>query len=287
MLSATHRFRGRPVAGWALRRLRELADPLAVAVAARGAGAVRLAGPVPPRRLRARTGAPGIQEFSDGGRRAARELSAVLVDAGLPALAQYASVLDFGCGSARVLPHVLALAPAARCTGADVDPAAIAWATRAHPALTFAHSEATPPLPFPAASFALVYSVSVFSHLDEPLQDRWLAELARVLDAGGIALLTVHGSYAFEQFRSGAVRTGWAAPEAFARGPLQADELVFIPYARSVWNAGELPGVSPEYGLTFHGADYLRARFSEHFEIVTIAPHAIAAWQDVVICRKR
>src|SRR5581483_11976904 len=51
-------------AGWLLKRARELAEPVAALVSPR-AEAVR---GVPPRRLRARTGAPGAREFADGGR---------------------------------------------------------------------------------------------------------------------------------------------------------------------------------------------------------------------------
>jgi SAM-dependent methyltransferase len=267
-----------------VRRARELADPLALAAARRAAPGFP-AGPVPPRRLRARTGAPGAREFVEGGRRAADELAAALSVAEMAPIASATSVLDFGCGSARVLPHVQALAPDARCAGCDVDPTAIAWAATAHPGLALTVSGAAPPLAFDAASFDLIYSVSVFSHLDEPLQDPWLTELVRVLRPGGSALLSVHGASAFERFRTGAVRTGWAAPDAFARGPLAPDEFVFIPYTRSLWNEGELPGVSSEYGLTFHGTEYLRSRWSQFCEVVEIVPQAMAGWQDVVACR--
>ncbi len=295
----SRRARALALAGWLARRARELADPLALAAHHRRRTAV---GPLPPRRLRARTGAPGIREFADGGRRAGVELAAVLAATGLPEISQYRSVLDFGCGSARVLPHVAALAgparcagsdvdPAAiagpaRCAGCDVDPAAIAWAARHHPALELVRSDYAPPLPFAAESFELVYSVSVLSHLDEPLQNRWLAELRRVLAPGGVALLSIHGAHAFERFRTGAVRTAWCAPSGFARGPLRDDELVFVPYTRSVWNRGELPGVGGGYGLAFHGAGYVRERWGEALEVLDVAPAALAGWQDVAVCRR-
>ncbi|HWF53254.1 MAG TPA: class I SAM-dependent methyltransferase [Solirubrobacteraceae bacterium] len=287
MLSA---IRVRGAAGWIRRRAIELADRPAVALrrtvaALRGeAGPAR---PLPPRRLRARTGAPGIREFVEGGQSAAVELERALTGAELPVLGDYASLLDFGCGSGRVLPHVQALAPGAQCAGCDVDEVAIAWAQRALPGLRFAVSRAEPPLPFTAGSFELLYSISVFSHLDEQLQDRWLAELQRMLSPGGVALLTVHGAHAHEQFRSGAVSTGWCPPEAFAGGPLGSDAFRFVPYTRSRWNKGELPGVGADYGLAFHGEGYLRRRWADFFEVVDITPHAIAGWQDVVVCRKR
>jgi SAM-dependent methyltransferase len=268
-------------AGWLLKRVRELAEPVTALVSPRSESVPG----IPPRRLRARTGAPGAREFADGGRRAAEALTAVLEGAG-GSVADVRDVLDFGCGSGRVLPHIAALAPNARCTGCDVDAAAITWAARHLPALDWSLSGAVPPLPFAADQFDVVYSISVFSHLDETLQDRWLAELRRVLAPGGMALLTVHGPSAFEQFRTGEVRTRWCPPSAFSRGPLADDELVFEPYLRSVFNRAELPGVGASYGLTFHGHGYLRGHWPAWLEVLDVRARAVSDWQDVVVCRK-
>jgi SAM-dependent methyltransferase len=232
--------------------------------------------------LRARTGAPGIREFVVGGQAAARELEAAL---GEP-FSAYRDILDFGCGSARVLPHVAAMSGGARCAGCDVDAEAIAWAQEHHADLVFAVSGDEPPLPFGAAGFDLVYSISVLSHLDELGQDRWLGELRRVLRPGGQALLSVHGRSAFEQFRRREVRTAWCPPEAFARGPLGEDELMFVPYRRDVWNRVDLPGVARSYGLTFHGEGYVRDHWGRWFEVEKIVPRALTGWQDAVVLRR-
>jgi SAM-dependent methyltransferase len=260
--------------GWAVRRVRELTDFVVLLGS-------RPPVPVPPRRLRARTGAPGVREFLEGGRQAARELGDVLETLGRP-FSEFESVLDLGAGSARVLPHVAELATGARCTGCDVDAAAIEWATRHHPQLELAISHSEPPLPFADGSFDLVYSISVFSHLDEPAQDRWLGEVRRVLRPGGVALLSVHGGYAFEQFRTGRAVTGWCRRDAFARGPLRAEEFVFEPYVRTVWNERELPGVGEEYGLAFHGERYIRDHWSRWLTVERVAERALTGWQDVV-----
>lgn len=262
--------------GWAARRIRELADPLAI-------GRADTEIPVPPRRLRARTGVPGVAEFLDGGAAAAQELAGGLRLAGR-APERLGSVLDLGCGSARVLPHFAALAPEAECVGADVDGAAIAWARAHRSGLRWERSSFAPPLPFPDHSFELVYSISVFSHLDERLGDAWAAEVARVLEPGGVALLSVHGAYAFEQFRTGAVSTAWCPRSAFVRQPLGPEEFVFEPYRRSVWNKGELPGIAGSYGLAFHGASYIGDRWSPVLDVRAIQERAITAWQDLVVC---
>ena len=195
-------------------------------------------------------------------------------------------MLDFGSGAGRVLAHFAALAPAARCAGCDVDQSAISWAEQHRPGLSWSLSSFEPPLPFAAESFDLVYSISVFSHLGRGLQDRWLEELRRVLRPGGLALLSVHGRHAFEQFRSGRVRSTWCAPEVFAREPLKADDFLFAPYIRSVWNSGEMPGVGREYGLAFQGPAYASLSWSRHLDVVEVLERALTGWQDVVVCSR-
>jgi SAM-dependent methyltransferase len=233
--------------------------------------------------LRARVGSPGIEEFVTVGRACAGELEAAMRSTGR-SLADSRSILDFGCGSARVLPHVATFAPRASFSGCDVDAAAIAWAEHHYPALSWSVSRSEPPLPYAAESFELVYSVSVFSHLDEASQDRWLDEVRRVLRPGGIALLTIHGSHAFEQFRIGAVKTAWCERDAFARAPLGPDEFVFVPYVRTVFNDSELPGVPDRYGLAFHGERYVREHWSPRLGVEAIREDALTGWQDVVVC---
>jgi SAM-dependent methyltransferase len=266
------------VAAWAIHRAQELIDPL---TARRELGADR-ARTVPGRRLRARTGAPGARAFAEGGRLAAAELRDALgSDVGA-----VRSLLDFGCGSGRVLPHMAALAPSARAAGCDIDRDAIDWAGRNLPEFRWRVSAFRPPLPFERDSFDLVYSISVFSHLDEPMQDRWLQELQRVLRPGGVALLSVHGAFALDQFRTGTTRTGWCRPGAFDRPPLTPGEFAFEPYVKSPWNRGELPGVDGEYGLAFHGVEYLQEHWSRFLDVSEVRDRALSAWQDLVVCRK-
>ena len=283
-LLRTSETRARLAAGWAVKRAVELLEATRLAIAGvygRGNTDALL----PPRRLRARTGGAGAVQFVQGGRDAAAELALGVETAGL-SMDSVRAVLDFGCGSGRVLPHVAALAPHVRCFGCDVDPSAIAWAARHRPELSWALSSSEPPLPYAEQSFDLVYSISVFSHLDEALQDRWLQELGRILAPGGAALLSVHGSHALDEFRAGHATTSWCRSDAFARGSLGPGEFVFEPYTRSLWNRSELPGVSGRYGLTFHGGEYLRRHWSQWLDVVEVRERAISGWQDLVVCRR-
>lgn len=54
----------------------------------------------------------------------------------------------------------------------------------------FRRTRLEPPLPYGDAQFDLVYALSVFTHMHEENARAWLAELARVVRPGGLALLT-------------------------------------------------------------------------------------------------
>jgi ubiquinone/menaquinone biosynthesis C-methylase UbiE len=49
-----------------------------------------------------------------------------------------------------------------------------------------------PPLEYEDSKFDLIYSMSVFTHLDEYRQFQWLIELKRVLREDGILIITVY-----------------------------------------------------------------------------------------------
>jgi SAM-dependent methyltransferase len=250
-----------------------------------GAGAPAT-GPVPPRRLRSRAGVPGAKQYAEGGRLAAAELAGAYGATGR-SLASVASMLDFGCGAGRVLPHFARLVPGCVGAGCDVDAVAIAWAQEHLPAFGWSVSSFAPPLPYPSDRFALVYSVSVFSHLGAGGERAWLTELRRVLVDDGVAMLSVHGANAFEEFRCGHARTAWCRAQAFERGPLGDRERAFVPYVRSMWTEGDLPGIGRDYGLAFHGARYVAETWGRELEVIAVLEQALTGWQDIVVCRKR
>ncbi len=143
--------------------------------------------PVPPASMMVRVAASADPAwFVEGGRLAAESIRTVAPVSDARAL------LDFGCGCGRVVRQWRGLS--GEIHGCDLDPAAIAWC-RAN--LDFARFEVTgaePPLPFAAESFDLVYALSVFTHLPEEAQLRWMGELARVLGPGGRLVVSTHGT---------------------------------------------------------------------------------------------
>jgi SAM-dependent methyltransferase len=104
------------------------------------------------------------------------------------------SVLDFGCGSGRLLTGWLLEESRRELAGCDSNAVLVDWA-RAHlPArVRIAHTSPVPPLPYRPAEFDFVFAVSVFTHLSFRTQELWARELARVLEPGGTLLATYHG----------------------------------------------------------------------------------------------
>jgi SAM-dependent methyltransferase len=132
-----------------------------------------------------------IELFLAGGRERAGAIEQAFAAAGFD-LAGARRVLDFGCGCGRVIRH-WSDRTATEWYGSDLNERLVAWC-RNH--LTFGRFEVnglTPPLRYDAAFFDAIYAISVLTHLDEDLQERWLGELRRILDPDGALLVTTHG----------------------------------------------------------------------------------------------
>lgn len=105
--------------------------------------------------------------------------------------ATFARVLDFGCGTGRMLREVHQAGVAAELWGVDINAASIDWCQRhLTPEMQFAVCTSQPSLPFADGRFDFVYAGSVFTHLSE-LGDSWACELHRLLGSSGHLYITV------------------------------------------------------------------------------------------------
>jgi SAM-dependent methyltransferase len=102
-------------------------------------------------------------------------------------------VLDFGCGSARVLRHFAQQAARAVLCGSDMDRASIDWDTaNLSPPFRFFQNGVAPPLPLTTGSLDLIWAMSVFTHIADRWSD-WLLEMHRVLAPGGMLIASFLG----------------------------------------------------------------------------------------------
>ncbi len=98
------------------------------------------------------------------------------------------AILDVGCGTGKLLKSAEARFPGAKLVGVDAAIEMVKYAQTSNPAGTIQFQRATAEeLPFPNASFDLVFSTMTFHHWSN--QTKGIAEVARVLTPGGRWLL--------------------------------------------------------------------------------------------------
>ncbi|MDQ3728733.1 MAG: class I SAM-dependent methyltransferase [Actinomycetota bacterium] len=239
--------------------------------------------PVPPRAVRASVGQPSRTRYREEGRIVAVELERTLVSIGRP-LRTFSSICDLASGPGKVLCR-LDLPPAAKVAALDVNQNAIAWLSAHLDAVDARVGEPVPPTSFEESSFDLLFSISLFTHLPEPRQDLWLAEVARLLRPDGVALLTVHGETAYQGFRAGS-RPGISAAQLASlrkRVPLSQAGFVFEQEPSPDRRAS---GIDSEWGLAFHCRTYIEEAWSRYLDVVDVLPAALNFRQDGVIVRK-
>jgi SAM-dependent methyltransferase len=178
-------------------------------------------------------------------------------------------VLDWGCGPGRMDRHLLRFWPEARLTGCDIDAEAVAWCERELRPGTFRATAPFPPLPFEDGSFDAVIGYSVMTHLPWPLQERWLAEIRRVLVPGGVFATSVHGSFAAN-----------LAPDLL--GKLERAGIL------DETPDPTLDDVAPQgyYRAVFQTPAFTRERWGREFEVVDYIEGGLSALHDLVELRR-
>jgi SAM-dependent methyltransferase len=214
-------------------------------------------------------GTPDRNWFYWSGRESIRELERTLAVADRT-LDSFTSILDFGCGCGRMLLWLEELSQTARLHGTDIDPEAIAWVKDNLPYVEVSVNDADPPLPYPDKSFDLVYNHSVFTHIDERRQDRWLSELQRVTQPGALILLSVQGEAALPP-------PPWdIRPQLERNGIVFLDQTVPTEYNLPEW-----------YQSTWHAPWYLFEHWGRFFDIRAFIPRAALGLQDHVLLERR
>jgi SAM-dependent methyltransferase len=223
-------------------------------------------------RIKRVIGSPNSTSYLVGGSTIVRRFELYLRERFAMSVADFDRVLDWGCGSARLTSHLLRLN--ANTWGIDIDKDNIDWCNRCvrEGAGHFRHISLMPPTPFLENEFDLIVGVSVFTHLGEDDQFRWLAELARITKPGGIALISIKGLSVFAM-----ERTNLAIVEK-----LYNDHIVVTGL-----NYDLIGHIEHEtyYKDVLHTSDYILSFWSRYFEIVDIIP-GLALPQDLIVMRK-
>ena len=220
--------------------------------------------PAPPASLvRLTTGTFSLAWMFQSGVLAASSIVTALEKNGVR-LESLGRVLDFGCGCGRVVRHWSGLN--AEVYGCDYNPRPVNWCRRKLPFARFATNGLHPPLPYTSGQFDLVYALSVFTHLPEPLAFAWMREMERVLKPDGLLLMTTHG-------------------EAYLN-ELTDDERRLFRQGRLVVRNPEAAGTN--YCGVYCSEDYIRQTLSDGFHLVDFVPRGAAGnpHQDLVLLRR-
>jgi SAM-dependent methyltransferase len=220
--------------------------------------------PLPPRQLAARVGTPEgadpLRFYLDEGARL-RTLIDTLVPEGWSWDGK--RVLDFGCGSARVLRHFEPEAPRGDFRGCDIDAESIAWNEQAlSPPFGFFRNGLAPPLALPGGALDLVYAMSVFTHIADGWS-AWLAELHRVLAPGGLLIASFLGEGMWE---------------AMVEEPFREDEVGMAVLEH--WTGPD--------AAVFHSEWWLRAHWGRAFDVLEVRrPPSDAITHSHIVLRRR
>lgn len=194
-------------------------------------------------------------------------------------LSDFKRMLDFGCGPGRYIRHLEQLAETTEINGADIDEHMIAWLRDNVPYGRFEVLPHEPPSTYPDHHFDLILNHSVFTHLPEPLQDAWMAELHRITQPGGVLLLTLHSTPQWNQAAHDMAQGG--EPVEPLRAALEQHGVVFIADDHFVGST------HPDfYHTTFHAPWYVFEHWTQWFDLAAYVPLG-SDTQDLVIMRRR
>ena len=173
-------------------------------------------------------------------------------------------VLDFGCGSGRLLRQFLDEARLAEFHGSDIDEEMVTWVRKnlCPPIADVRVNREQPPLDFPDDHFDLVTALSVFTHIADGWSD-WMLEIRRVLKPGGLLIATFLDSMAARTF-------------------------IGLPWDEERGGMGAFGFADPETSLpnVFHSHWWLREHWGRAFEVVELRPGALSQGWAVLRARE-
>lgn len=242
--------------------------------------------PVPPADLMLRVGysfkAPDMkaqrQSFDLEGLEHLRLYQRALAGCGR-SFEDFERLLDFGCGCGRFIRHLGSLAERVEIHGTDIDAEMIEWLRQNAPYGSYEVAPHEPPLPYAAQHFDLIINCSVFTHLDERLQDLWLGELQRITRPGAFVLLTVEGLASWNHACEALDQIGQSS--ARWRSELESRGIVFIPHD------GFIGSTHPDfYHSAFHAPWYIFEHWTHFFELAAYLPEG-ALGHALIVLRRR
>ncbi len=193
-----------------------------------------------------------------------------------------ATVLDFGCSSARVLRPLHAWRPDLDLLGCDPNQGAISWAQEHLPIAKFFVSGNNPPLELRDASVDIAYAISIWSHFDAPSAIAWLEEMHRIIRPGGALFLTTHGVDTLARYMRDDLMTHESA-STVARSFLSSGHHWYDVFGED----GDWGVKSSGWGNGYMTLDWLATRVTPQWAIRLFIGGGLDQNQDVIVLERR
>jgi SAM-dependent methyltransferase len=116
-------------------------------------------------------------------------------------------ILDFPCGSGRVLRFLRAMFPASNITASEIDPEMIDFCTKNFSSESFVSKPNFGDL-FLSKRYDLIWCGSLFTHINELNAISLLNFFQRHLSEKGICIFTAHGNLSIDWMRNGVINYG-------------------------------------------------------------------------------
>lgn len=203
------------------------------------------------------------------------------------------NILDFGCGVGRLLLHFNKIYKSNNYFACDIDDTSVNFISQSYPNVESYTNNHIPPLKYNDSQFDMIYSLSIFSHINIEEQPLWLEELSRVTKPGGYLFLTIEGFQSLKYWLHLELSLG--LDEASEK--LNNDGFIFSPYknwdttikqSNHFRNASQLVGVKSPYGIMVMSEKYVDQNWNKYnLEVVDFIKGIITTRQDLVILRKK
>ena len=197
-------------------------------------------------------------------------------------MARVTSCLDFGCGHGRVLRLLRQHIPGPNITACDLDEEGVRFCAAefgVRPLVSSWNLER-----IALQSYDLIWSGSVFTHLDVEACDQLLRRLGESLLPGGLLVFSMHGAFSLDNLEH--LYEGVYADEAPDIRREVADRGMSFRHYDPSW--GNFDG---SYGMTWHTRQYLEERAAElsggALELAYFAPQGWDYHHDVIAFQKK
>ncbi len=192
------------------------------------------------------------------------------------------SCLDFGCGHGRVLRYLALKIPPAKITGADVDAEGVGFCAAEFGVKPLVSDWDIALIRL--GTYDLIWSGSVFTHLDGPSCDALFGKLAGSLGPGGILVFSMHGEHSLNGldhlyggcYREEAEKIRWEVASQGVSFRLYDDTF------------GDFPG---RYGMTWHRKEFFEEKaaelFGDRLKLIMLEHHGWDRHHDVLAFQRR